>query len=491
MASSDHIRSSPLYLAIDQGGHASRAIVFDGTGALVTQSAVAIKTFHPAQNQVEHDPEALVRSVREAIDQVLHELGDQAARICAAGLATQRSTIVSWNRESGAALSPVISWQDRRAADWLEKFRSRAADIQERTGLVLSPHYGAGKLRWCLDHLPAVAEARQQGHLVFGPLASFLLFRLLEERPLVADPSNASRTQLWDLGTHDWSQELLDLFGLPLECLPGCVASTYGFGHLSAGNLRIPLSVVTGDQPSALYALGEPDADTLYVNMGTGAFVQRITASYPTPTSNLLRSVVLQAAAHTTYVLEGTVNGAGSALEQTGKQLGVSQAELKASLAGWLERPAEPPLFMNGVSGLGSPFWLSNFASEFVGEGEPWEKMVAVAESIVFLLQVNIEQISHTGRSPQRIIVSGGLADLAGLVQRLADISGLPVMRLPLQEATAAGLAYLISRPEHQPWNQCAFMAAKPKANQTLQKRYVNWRRELEARIDNGGSLRY
>ena len=484
MASSDQIGSSPLYLAIDQGGHASRAIVFNGEGALVTQSAVAIETFYPARDQVEHDPEALVHSVREAVDQVLHELGDQAARICAAGLATQRSTIVCWDRESGAALSPIISWQDRRGATWLEKFRSRASDIYKRTGLVLSPHYGASKLHWCLGHLPAVAEARQRGHLVFGPLASFLLFRLLEERPLVADPSNASRTQLWDLDTHDWSRELLDLFGLPLECLPKCVASIYGFGHLLAGNLRIPLSVATGDQPAALYALGEPDVDTLYVNMGTGAFVQRITGPCLSPTTALLRSVVLQDAAQTTYVLEGTVNGAGSALRQTGKQLGVSQAELRSSLAGWLEQPCEPPLFMNGISGLGSPFWRSNFASEFVGEGECWEKMVAVAESIVFLLQVNIERISHTGKAPWRIIVSGGLADLTGLIQRLADISGLPVMRLSLQEATAAGLAYLISRPGHAPWNQSASVAVRPKANQTLQRRYKNWRRELEARIN-------
>src|SRR6185295_15989616 len=116
--------------------------------------------------------------------------------------------------------SPVISWQDRRNAAFVAQLISRAREIHARTGLVLSPHYGASKLRWCLDNLPEVASAARDGRLAFGPLSSFLLFRLLEERPLVTDPANASRTQLYDPAARDWSPQLLDLFGINSACLP-------------------------------------------------------------------------------------------------------------------------------------------------------------------------------------------------------------------------------------------------------------------------------
>ena len=159
----------PLYLALDQGGHASRALVFDAQGRPLARSLRTVGVFHPQPDWVEQDPEELVRSLQDAMREVCVELGAAAADIAAAGLATQRSSIVCWDPVSGAALSPVLSWQDRRASEWLTRFTPHAEAIHRTTGLMLSAHYGASKLRWCLDHLPAVAQAAADGRLAQGP----------------------------------------------------------------------------------------------------------------------------------------------------------------------------------------------------------------------------------------------------------------------------------------------------------------------------------
>ena len=169
-------------------------------------------------------------------------------QVASAGLATQRSSIVCWDRVSGQALSPVISWQDRRAHEWLTRFALHAEEIHATTGLMLSAHYGASKLRWCLDHLPAVAQAQSEGRLAFGPLASYLVFRLTEERTLAVDPANAARTLLWNIKTLNWDEGLLHLFSIPASALPPCVPTRHHFGHLVAAGQRIPLALVSGDQ---------------------------------------------------------------------------------------------------------------------------------------------------------------------------------------------------------------------------------------------------
>ncbi len=305
----------PLYLAVDQGGHASRALVFDGAGRVVAQSFAAISTQRNALAHVEHDAEELACATRKAIDDVMQSLASRSTEISAAGIVTQRSTIVCWDRLSGAPLSPAISWQDRRNAMWLGKFTARASWIKTKTGLVLSPHYGVSKIRWCLDHIPAVKRALAGNKLAVVPLSSFLAFRLLDGGPLAVDPANASRTLLFDPLTLDWSAELLELFSIPREVLPECRSSIGNFGALRTGNESTAVRVVTGDQSAVPFAWGKPGNDTVYVNVGTGAFVQRTLHERLPAGSGLLASVVLHDGKEVTLAHEGTVNGAGSALQ--------------------------------------------------------------------------------------------------------------------------------------------------------------------------------
>lgn len=275
-------------ISIDQGGQSSRVIAFDEDGRRLAGASIPVGTRKTGRRRYEQDPEELIRSIRSALDTVLALLPAGTGK--RAGIATQRSSIVCWDAETGEALSPVISWRDTRHSEWMRSLGLDAERIHRLTGLRPSPHYGASKIRWCLDELPAVAEARRRGRLLCGPLASFLVFRLTRENTRAADPVNASRTLLWDIGSGEWSTELLGLFDLPAAILPPILPGDGHFGHVAVAGSSVPLVRCTGDQSAAVYAGGEPASTSALVNAGTGAFVQRLVGE-PQSVDRLLLSV--------------------------------------------------------------------------------------------------------------------------------------------------------------------------------------------------------
>ena len=473
----DFITSNSLYLCLDQGGHASRAIVFNHEGKMVASAYCEIDTEYPAKHFVELNADEVIRSINESITEVLEKIGDKKNQLVSVGLATQRSNIVCWNRKTGKALSPIISWQDRRNTEWLEKLNDKNEEIHKTTGLFLSPHYGASKLRWCIDNIPEVKDALDKKTLALGPMSSFISFHLTKEKTLVVDPVNASRTQLWNLKKHDWDSELLDLFDIPVSALPICVPSIYEYGMIILDKTTIPLKLVTGDQSAAMYAYGHLQADTAYVNTGTGAFLSRSSGPLALYSRRLLTSIIFQdeenARMQNNYVLEGTVNGAGSALEWLSKQY--PDTNIYNNLAEWLNEIEKPPLFLNGVSGLASPFWLPNFVSKFDRQANIKEKAVGVVESIIFLLKACLDEMGKLSSPPEQIQITGGLATLDGLNQRLADLSGLPVYCPTECEATARGTAYLLAKqPTHWPEHETGVWF-KPKDNTELIGRFNEW----------------
>jgi glycerol kinase len=464
-----------LALAIDQGTHASRALLVDATGRVLARGLREIGLAKPRPDWAEQDGEEIVASILGAVDEALAAPGARQGVLTAAGLASQRSNCVCWDRVTGRPLSPVYSWQDRRAHEWISSLEAAHGEaVHRKTGLYLSPHYGASKLRWALDHLPAVRAARDAGTLAWGPMASFLVFRLVRERTLAAEPQCAARTQLWNLHARDWDPELLALFGVPAGFLPASVPTNHAWGTLEAAGRSVPLTAVNGDQSAAVFAFGWPEEDCAYVNIGTSAFVQRALAQPPVHVPRQLTGIILAERDVTLSMVEGNVNGAGTALEWLGKELGME--DVMRRLPGWLERPEPPPLFLNGIAGLGGPFWKSDFESRFVGEGEPWQKAVAVVESMAFLLQANIDHMAKRVPPARRMRVSGGVSRLDGLCRKLAALSALPVHRREDPEASARGIAYLaLGRPAA--WNTAVreevFDAAPDAA---LAARYRRWR---------------
>jgi glycerol kinase len=218
--------------------------------------------------------------------------------------------------------------------------------------------------------------------------------------------------------------------------------------------------------------------------MGTGAFIQKPSLNRVVYSPRLLSSIVWHDGEQTHYVLECTVNGAGSALTQVEHELQMDSQYVEDHFARWLHSADCPPLFLNGVSGLGAPYWVPDFPSRFIGDGENWEKIVGVAESILFLINVNLHALqAATGDNLQQVMVSGGLSQVDPLCQRLADLSGTAIYRPQQCEATARGLAYLLAgSPEVWPeeFNGVWFY---PKPNAPLRDRYQRWQVEMETAL--------
>jgi len=458
-----------MFLALDQGSHASRALVFDSDGNQLASAEQEITTQRPEPGHVEHDPDAVVASVHKAASEALQQLENPV--ISAVGLATQRSSMLCWDRNTGQALSPVLSWQDVRATRLLRPLMSHADEVRRITGLHLSPHYGAGKLCWCLEELPAVRSASLQQTLAAGPLSSYLIAHLTMTRPALVDPCNASRTLLYDVHQGRWSKSMLDMFEIDESILPRCRPNLFEYGELQINGQSIPLRAVTGDQSAALFVEGAPDAHTVYLNAGTGAFLHAMVDDPEHAPEHLLGSVVLNDGQLLRYAAEATVNGAAAALDWMAGLLNLPPDMWRKRLSAWIRACKNPPLFLNGVAGLGAPYWLSSFESRLVGEAKPGACMVAALESVVFLIQRNLAEFR--GRM-QRVLVTGGLAQVDVFCQLLADLSGIQVSRSAYTEATARGVAWLAGgRPEH--WNIDRPTLFTPKSQPGLENRYRRW----------------
>lgn len=444
--------SEQHYLVIDQGGHGTRALVFSSRGQVVLSAHAALETHHPQPGRFEQDVGHLALSIRTCLQQLEIPLQQQKLQITAAALITQRSSLLACERDTLRPLTPVISWQDTRHHDWLQnKIASGDFDLtalKQLTGLRLNAHYGASKMRWLLDHHPAVQQAMENNNLVFLPLAAYISHLLTGETPVV-DAVSASRTFLTELGTRHWSNTLLSLFGINTDVLPTIVGTRHGFGDLSLAGQVIPLQVVGGDQSLIPFAYGEAAlADSLFVNAGTGAFVQTALSPGDTP-NGLLCSVAACEKNSSLTVAEGTVNACASALDwlwqQEQQTLSIDDVEHA------LRHISLPPVFHHRITALGSPYWLAAGESFFSAPANLAEKTVAVIESIIFLLAINIDLLQQATTDPRQILVSGGIAQSDGFCQKLANVTQVPVLRHRDHEASARGAAFFLGSIHHYP----------------------------------------
>ncbi|NOY67277.1 MAG: hypothetical protein GXP13_07695 [Gammaproteobacteria bacterium] len=454
-------------LAIDQGTHASRALLFDQNGNTLKSAVKPVAISRKNNGVVEQDATEILESVNEVIHRVLD---NNSVQVNIAALTTQRSTLVAWDSRTGNPLAPAISWQDRRCARLLEDLKPQASKIHRITGLPLSPHYLGGKINWLLKHNQAVINARQHQCLLMGSLSSFLCFHLLENQPFIIDHSNAARSLLFDLTCLGWNQELLQLFNIPETILPECVPTLYNYGKIK--DYEIPLACVCGDQNSAIYANGNHTSEDIFINIGTGAFILQPQNKHVKHHPRLLTGIARSHLDQANYLLEGTVNGAGSSLSTLQKTW--PEQDLIQSLPVWLNEISNPPLYLNGTGGLGSPWWVKQLDNQFIPECNTIEEQaVSVVESIVFML-IHNHQLLNTSNT-KAIHVSGGLSRLDGICQKIADLARLPVIRCDNKEASARGAAWLVAHPD-SPWITTQPPEKfTPACNPTLEQRYQKY----------------
>lgn len=491
-----------LYLAIDQGGQSSRVGVYTESGELICQfSAPCATTHRQPENSVyphiEQDGNEILSGIRQCLDKVCKQLGDRISNIKAASFAGQGSSLLCWDAKTGEPLTPVLSWQDIRGEPYLKKISLTHQQAQQITGLRVSPHYGASKIRWCLDHSSTVKKSLAESSLCIGPIVSFIFWHLLEPKNLV-DPGHAQRTLLWNLHKNDWDERLLELFRIPKSILPDCRYHNSHFGHLKLGEYQIPFTASARDQGASLFAAGMPDASAGYVNIGTGAFIQRVSNILHAPEGLLVSPLWIPQehqdetenagasspcyltglADKPRYAWEATVNGAASAItyiqEQTGLDITPEQIEQALQL-----NPECDAYFLNAIGGLSAPYWRTDLQAQFALDLSPQEKILAWLESVIFQITVNIELMKKAGEI-RYIRISGGFSKSNLLCQKLADVSGMDVCRSDNADATLQGAACMatgLSSSWQPVFQQDIFLPVK---NTALDNRFLAWQDAMQ-----------
>jgi len=442
---------SPYILAIDQGTTSSRAIVFDSAGRIVSTAQEEFAQHYPANGHAEHDPEDIWRTVLETARKAFTEAEKTGGSVAAIGITNQRETTVLWERATGKPIHNAIVWQDRRTGDVCADLRKQGqeADVTMRTGLVLDPYFSATKAAWILDHVEGARERAEKGEIAFGTIDSFLISRLTGGETHVTDPTNASRTSLFNIHTNDWDDALLTLFRAPRAMLPEVkdCAADFGASDPEIFGRSIPICGVAGDQQAA--AVGQAcfapgDIKSTY---GTGCFVLVNTGTEPVASQNrLLTTIAYRLNGQPFYALEGSIFIAGAVVQWLRDELGViKQAEETAALADSIDSN-------NGVyivpafTGLGAPHWAAGARGLITGltRGAGRAELARAAlESVAYQTADLMKAIADDGVTPATLRVDGGMVASDWTMQFLADILNLPVERPRIIETTALGAAYL------------------------------------------------
>ncbi|MDQ1468486.1 MAG: glycerol kinase [Actinomycetota bacterium] len=441
-----------VVLAIDAGTTGVRTVAFDDAGRPRHASYREFPQYFPQPGWVEHDAEAIWSVTVETLADVAAWADDAGEAIAGIGITNQRETVVVWDRATGRPRHRAIVWQDRRTAARCDALKEAGHEpaIRRATGLVLDPYFSASKLEWLLTE----GGVRADADLAFGTVDSWLLWRLTggPRRGVHAtDPSNASRTMLFDIGTLEWSDDLCALFGVPRACLPELGPSSGRLGTTApeeAAGLAVPVSGVAGDQQAALFGQACFEPGMTKNTYGTGSFVLvNLGPDVPDPVDGLLTTVAWTIGSDTAYAMEGAIFVTGAAVQWLRDGLGIIAdaaetgplAESVADTAGVHIVPA--------FTGLGSPWWDPYARGTVLGitRGTGRAHLArAVVESMAFQTVDVVDAISAaSGTRPAEMRVDGGASVMDLLCQFQADLLGAPVRRATVQETTALGAAYL------------------------------------------------
>ncbi len=305
-------------LALDQGTTSSRTIVFDHGGNVVSSAQREFRQIFPKPGWVEHDATEIWASQLHTASEAMGKARLTAADIAAIGITNQRETTVVWDRETGAPVHHAIVWQDRRTAAACDRLKARglAPMIKRKTGLVVDAYFSGTKLEWILRNVPGARAKAKAGKLAFGTVDTWLLWNLTGGRVHATDPSNASRTMLFNVRTGDWDDELLRLFGVPRSVLPAVRSSSEVYGETALFGGAIPIAGIAGDQQAALFGQACTEPGMVKNTYGTGCFMLMNTGTKPIVSKhNLLTTVAWRIGKRTEYALEGSIFIAGAVVQ--------------------------------------------------------------------------------------------------------------------------------------------------------------------------------
>jgi glycerol kinase len=438
-------------LALDQGTTSSRAILFDEEGNAARVAQREFRQIYPQPGWVEHDPTEILATQCEVAREAVGAAGIGLKDLMAVGIANQRETTILWDRQTGEPLHNAIVWQDRRTAPLCDRLREAGADslVRERTGLVIDPYFSGTKIAWLLDHIPGARARAERGELAFGTVDTWLIWHLTGNRTHVTDPSNASRTLLYNIHKGEWDSELLKLLGVPRAMLPDVHPSAHAFGALSADILGKPFVIggVAGDQQAALFGQACHKPGMAKNTYGTGCFMLLHTGDRAVSSQNGLVATSCAQTHGREFALEGSVFVGGAVVQWLRDEMKFFSSSNEVERLAASVSDSGGVYFVPAFTGLGSPYWDPHARGLIVGltrGTSPAHLARAALESIAFQSAELLEAMQKdAGARLTELRVDGGAAANDLLMQFQADLLGVPVLRPRALETTALGAAYL------------------------------------------------
>ena len=483
-------------LAIDAGTTGVTALVVSDDARVVAKGYREFPQYFPRPGWVEHDAEEIWTATLEAVGEALAMSGIDANDVDAIGITDQRETTVLWDRSTLKPVHKAIVWQDRRTAQRCDELRGEEPRLRAKTGLVLDSYFSATKIEWLLGNVEGLRARCENGEIAFGTIDAWLVAKLTGGAVHATDYTNASRTLLYDIYRREWSDDLLDTFGVPRSILPQVRPSSGRFGETDPDaffGVRVPVSGIAGDQQSALFGQACFTPGMLKNTYGTGSFVlMNLGDEAPEPPQGLLVTLACGPEGNVAYALEGAIFVTGAAIQWLRDGLGIiAQASETGPLAESVT-DTDGVYFVPALTGLGSPYWDSYARGTIVGltRGTTRAHLArAAVEAMVFQTRDVVETMSReAGVALSELRVDGGAAVMDLLCRLQADQLGVTVRRPLFPETTGLGAAFLAGLEEGV-WSSTEEIAKtwqldaefEPAADRAAaDARYTQWKRAVE-----------
>jgi glycerol kinase len=440
-----------VILAIDQGTTGTMCLVFDDQAEVIGRAYREFEQHFPRPGWVEHDAAEIWEVTQAVAGEALADAGAELGELEAVGITNQRETVCVWDPETGEPLHRAIVWQDRRTASRCDQLRREGREelVRERTGLVIDPYFSATKIEWLLGNVEGLRDRASEGRAVFGTVDSWVIFKLTGD--LATDPSNASRTMLFDIARGKWDEELLELFCVPRRALPTVRTSCGELGSTRPEALhghKVPVAGVAGDQQAALFGQACVDPGLGKNTYGTGSFVlQNSGYAAPEPAPGLLSTVAWGIGERLSYALEAAIFVTGAAIQWLRDGLGILETAAESErLAASLEGN-DGVYFVPALTGLGAPHWDPYARGTIVGLTRGATRAHLARAALEAMAYQTVDAVrameEASGENMAELRADGGASSNAWLMQFQADVLGVPVLVPEISETTALGAAYL------------------------------------------------
>ena len=439
-------------LSLDQGTSSSRAIVFDRKGQICSMAQREFTQYFPKPGWVEHNPHEIWSSQASVIAEAIAAIDINGLNIAGIGITNQRETTIVWDRETEEPVYNAIVWQDRRTSEYCDSLKAEGKTewIREKTGLIIDAYFSATKIKWILDNVPGARERAEKGKLMFGTVDTWLIWRLTRGEVHVTDPSNASRTMLFNIRTLQWDEELLKLFDIPASMMPEVRSSSevYGATKTTIFAHKVPIAGIAGDQQAALFGQMCVEPGSVKHTYGTGCFLLMNSGEKPIASkNNLLTTIAWKIGDKVNYALEGSIFVGGSVVQWLRDGLGIIRSSSEVEALASSVPDTGGVYFVPALTGLAAPHWdqYARGAISGISRGTTAAHIARAAlEGIAYqTLDIVGAMQRDAGVSLVELKVDGGAARNDLLMQFQADLLATKVIRPRVTETTALGAAYL------------------------------------------------